>query len=139
MKPQNAELDGRTGEGDLFAQLYPALRRFAAVVGPLEVEPDDLVQEAVERALRGGPLDRFDRLDAYLRKTMLNLASNHRRRLGRARRARTRLGGHQDLVTQGEYPSNVSDILALPPRARAIVICATSRAAAPPRWRPTWG
>lgn len=39
-------------ESRLFAQLYPGLRRFAAVVGPTEVDPDDLAQEAVARVLR---------------------------------------------------------------------------------------
>ena len=31
----------------LFAELYPRLRRFAAVVGSPDDDPDDLVQEAV--------------------------------------------------------------------------------------------
>jgi DNA-directed RNA polymerase specialized sigma24 family protein len=31
----------------LIDDLYPSLRRFAAVVGPAEVEPDALVQEAL--------------------------------------------------------------------------------------------
>ena len=32
---------------DVFRELYPRLRRFAAVVGAAESDPDDLVQEAL--------------------------------------------------------------------------------------------
>ena len=49
----------------LLDDLYPSLRRFAAVVGPAEVEPDDLVQEALLRVLERGPLGRLDNPTAY--------------------------------------------------------------------------
>jgi len=35
----------------VFGDLYPQLRRFAAVVSPMEVDPHDLVQDALERTL----------------------------------------------------------------------------------------
>ena len=57
-----------TRDAEVFDALYPALRRFAAVVGGLEVDPDDLVQEAVARALRRGPLGELDNPGAYLRR-----------------------------------------------------------------------
>ena len=62
-------------DDQLFARLYPSLRRFAAVVAPREIDPDDLLQEATARALRRGPLGRLDHPEAYLRRTMVNLAS----------------------------------------------------------------
>ncbi len=62
-------------EAELFKKLYPPLRRFAAVVTPVEVEPDDLLQEAVTRALRRGSLTELDNPGAYLRRAMVNLAS----------------------------------------------------------------
>src|SRR5579871_4146878 len=38
-------------DAEVFAAVYPGLRRFAAVVASTTVDPDDLVQEAVARAL----------------------------------------------------------------------------------------
>ena len=51
--------DPRPDDGALFARLYPGLRRFAAVCGSFDTDPDDLVQEAVARTLRraGGLFD----------------------------------------------------------------------------------
>ena len=106
-------------DDQLFARIYPALRRFAAVVAPRETDPDDLLQEATARALRRGPLHRLDNPEAYLRRTMVNLASNERRRLGRWRRARGRLAPMEEAPTS--YPSDVSDLLALPAPARAVL------------------
>jgi RNA polymerase sigma factor (sigma-70 family) len=110
------------GEDDdqLFARLYPALRRFAAAVAPREIDPDDLLQEATARALRRGPLVQLDNPEAYLRRAIVNLASNERRRLGRWRRARGRLAATTDDTTTS-YPSDVSDLLALPAPARAVL------------------
>ena len=54
---------------------WSVLRRFVAVVGPPDVEPDDLVQEAFVRALHRG-LDGVDDLtELYLRRAVLNLSS----------------------------------------------------------------
>jgi DNA-directed RNA polymerase specialized sigma24 family protein len=47
--------------------IYADLRRFAAVVGPIEVEPDDLVQEAVVRLLASEQWEAVRDLRAYLR------------------------------------------------------------------------
>lgn len=102
----------------VFAELYPGLRRFAAVVAPPEMEPADLVQEATSRALRRGPLTALDDPGAYLRRIIVNLAANERRRLGRLRRAR-----HKAVTTDHDltpsYPSDVADLRRLPPKTRA--------------------
>jgi RNA polymerase sigma-70 factor, ECF subfamily len=104
----------------LFAELYPALRRLAAMVAPPEAEPDDLVQEAVSRALRKGPLTRLDNPGAYLRRAVVNLAANERRRLGRWRRARIRaVRPPSDDGQPAAYPSDLADLLRLPPETRA--------------------
>lgn len=108
-------------DDQLFARIYPALRRFAAVVAPRETDPDDLLQEATARALRRGPLARLDHPEAYLRRAMVNLASNERRRLGRWRRARGRLEAAEAQGPLTSYPSDVSDLLALPAPARAVL------------------
>lgn len=107
-------------DDELFARLYPALRRFAGVVGPPESDPDDIVQEAVGRALRRGPLTALDDAGSYLRRAIVNVSSNERRRLGRWRRARQRVEMRERAVGEpASYPSDVADLLRLPPATRA--------------------
>jgi DNA-directed RNA polymerase specialized sigma24 family protein len=103
----------------LIRDLYPSLRRFAAVIRPAEVEADDLLQEAMYQVLRRGRLSDIPYPAAYLRRTMTNLASNHRRSLGRRRRALNRLGGNES--EKPDYPSDVADLMMLPPRSRAVL------------------
>jgi RNA polymerase sigma factor (sigma-70 family) len=107
------------GDDELFAGLYPSLRRFAAVADA-EGDPDDLVQEAVARTLRRHPLSELDNPGAYLRRTILNLASNRRRGLARWRAAVSRLGPVNDDVT-AEYDSDLADLLHLSPDDRALL------------------
>jgi RNA polymerase sigma-70 factor (ECF subfamily) len=106
-------------ESAVIAELYPALRRFAGAVGPIEVDPDDLVQEALVRTLRGGRLDRYDNLGAYLRQAVVRLSANHRRGLGRMRRAALRLAPPPDPTPA--YPSDLSELLRLSPADRAVL------------------
>jgi DNA-directed RNA polymerase specialized sigma24 family protein len=106
---------------DIFAELYPGLRRFAAVVGAIEMDPDDLVQDAVSRALVGGPLGRFDSPGAYLRRAILNAASNDRRGAGRRGRALLRLRGGLVEAQPAPYPSDVGELAQLPAGVRALV------------------
>lgn len=108
-------------DDEIFARAYPALRRFAAVVAPVETDPDDLLQEATARALQAGPLSRLDNPEAYLRRAMVNLAANERRRLGRWRRAFGRLTGGDGETAPTAYPSDVSDLMSLPAETRAVL------------------
>lgn len=101
----------------LFRDIYPPLRRFAAVIAPPEVAPDDLVQEAVARALRKGPLIELDFPQAYLRRTIANLASNRRRSWSRQRAADARRGP-VELTAVPDYPSDLADLTALSARER---------------------
>ncbi len=117
--PLRRELTPPESEADLFARLYPALRRFAAVAGPTDVDPDDLVQEAVARALRIRPLTELDEPLAYLRRAILNLARNRRRGLARARRTLERIHP-PDRVTE-HYGSDLADLERLVPVARAVL------------------
>lgn len=110
---------GPRSDEEVFAAAYPALRRLAAVVAPPEADPDDLVQEAVVRALRRGPLAELDHPVAYLRRAVVNLAANERRGLGRRRRALARIG--PDPVVAASYPSDVAEILRLAPADRAVL------------------
>lgn len=107
-------------ESQLFEQLYHPLRRFAAVVAPIEVDPDDLLQEAIARVLRRWRLTDLDEPGAYLRRTMVNLAANERRQFGRMRKALGRLGATSG-PARDSYPSDLTDLLHLPPRDRAVL------------------
>jgi RNA polymerase sigma-70 factor (ECF subfamily) len=114
---QRSSIDER--ERELITSLYPSLRKIAAVAGSVDVEPDDLVQEALVRTLKRGPLTDLDNPLAFLRRTIVNLASNQRRSLGRKRRAVGRLTGEEAWLPS--YPADIEAILDLPPKQRAIL------------------
>jgi RNA polymerase sigma-70 factor, ECF subfamily len=103
----------------LFADLYPMLARFAAVVRPPEVEADDLVQEALTRTLAVRPLSDCEDPAAYLRTAIVRLASNHRRSFGRRRRALARMSSTE--ADSPSYPSDLDDLRRLAPEERAVL------------------
>ncbi|MCU1462299.1 MAG: putative polymerase subfamily sigma factor [Acidimicrobiales bacterium] len=113
-------MTGVADERALLLQQYAPLRRYAAVVGPWDVDPDDLVQEAMVRVLGLGQLTIHDDLGAYLRRTVLNIAASHARKAGRGKRAMGRVGPSATTANQS-YPSDISELLRLPPRDRAAV------------------
>lgn len=106
-------------EAELFRRLYPSLRRLAAVVRPPEIDADDLVREAVARTLERQRLVDVHDPGAYLRRSIVNLASNHRRRFVHARDAQAARGpasGQPD-----SYPSDAADLLRLGVADRAVL------------------
>jgi RNA polymerase sigma factor (sigma-70 family) len=107
------------GESDLVRDLYPKLRRFAAVVAPAEVEPDDLVQEALVKTLHSHRLSDLAHPSAYLWRVMCSLATDHRRVEGRRRLAMTRLGPPEPYTEA--YPSDLVELEMLKPQARAVL------------------
>jgi RNA polymerase sigma factor (sigma-70 family) len=107
-------------ESRVFAELYPSLRRFAAVVGPIECDPDDLLQEAVVRVLKHHHLDELDHPGAYLRKAIVHLASNERRSFAIRRRAVVRYSAGKQPPAD-TYPSDLDDLLRLPAAERAVL------------------
>lgn len=109
-----------TTQRDLFAELYPALRRFAAIVGPAHVEPDDLVQDALARTLRRGPLTDLDDPLTYLRRVVLRLASNHRRQFARRRDIDERRPP-VDRPAEDAHRWDVEELFALPVDQRAVI------------------
>ncbi len=115
--PKRSSIDER--ERELITSLYPSLRKIAAVTGSVDVEPDDLVQEALMRVLRRGPISDLDHPLAFLRKTIVNLASNQRRSLGRKRKALSLISVEEGWLHS--YPADLEAILDLPPRQRAIL------------------
>jgi RNA polymerase sigma factor (sigma-70 family) len=100
--------------------LYESLRRFAAVVGRFDVDPDDLVQDAYARVLRRARAD-IDDLGPYLRKTIVHLASDSRRSARRAESAQQQLAAADSATSIDDYPSDLDDLLRLPPRVRALL------------------
>lgn len=111
--------DPTDSDDALFARLYPALRRLAAAAGPVECDPDDLVQEAVARTLRHHALVDLEHPLAYLRRAIVNLASNARRSQIRQRFALARLVDRSD--SPAEYTSDLADLMRLAPVDRALL------------------
>ena len=99
--------------------LYGSLRRFAAVVGSIEIEPDDLVQEALVRLLASGQWRSVDDLGAHLRRSIVNIVSNERRRSSRHRIAVSTASNHVVLVAT--YPSDLAELGRLDPTSRALL------------------
>jgi RNA polymerase sigma-70 factor (ECF subfamily) len=112
-------LEGTPTDSELIRALYGGWRRFAGVVCPLEMDPDDLLQEALARTLQRQSLASLDTPDRYVRVVMLRLASNARRHLGVQRRWRSR---HRDVTsTKDTYPSDLHELVRLSPNVRAVL------------------
>lgn len=105
---------------DVFRPMYPALRRFAAVVAPLEMGPEDLLQDALVATLGKHRFVDLDDPAAYLRKVMLNLVSNFRRRSISRWRALRWLAASPPEASEA-YPSDLSDLNWLSPLQRAVL------------------
>ena len=113
-----------TATEQLIRAMYPSLRRFAAVAGASESDPDDLVQEALLRSIRSRSLTEIEFPEAYLRRAILNVASNERRS---SRRRATRLrqvSNGEDSATNDFYPSDLADLFQLSSMARAVLYMA---------------
>lgn len=109
---------GLTADEVVFQRLYPGLHRFAAVVGGHETDPEDLVQEAVLKTLRRGPLSSIEAPAAYLRRAILNLAVDSHRTAGRRSFALSLLAHDQRTTEQsGQATPEVLDLLQARDRA----------------------
>jgi DNA-directed RNA polymerase specialized sigma24 family protein len=108
-------------DDEVFAALYPSLRRFAAVVRPAEEDADDLVQDALARTLALGPLSARENPGAYLRRTIVRIASNHRRRLARGRRALLKVQPLVEGAYTATYPSALVELRHLAPLDCAVL------------------
>ena len=103
----------------LLIELYPSLLRFASVVGGFEVEPTDLVHEAVLRTLRAHPDLEVNDPAAYLRHTIVNLARKQGNRRARWARVAHRLAPDRSEPTF--FPSDLADLMQLTPSVRAVL------------------
>jgi len=114
--------DGIARDGEIFASLYPSLRRYAAIIGSRSDNPDDLVQEAVARTLTTTSLAQLSSPGAYLRRTISNLVINGARS-DATRRSRSHmvLG---DVECRDSYPSDLDVLELLDPIERGAVYLA---------------
>ena len=111
--------DAESSDATLFSRLYPGLRRFAAACSLAHQDPDDLVQEALARALTRGPLRTLNSPDAYLRTAIRNQIKNELRSRERGGRASRRLGAAATVVDT--YPSDLSALAHLTVDERAVL------------------
>lgn len=109
--------DGR--DDGWFDALYPHLHRVACVAAPADVDPDDLVQDALVNYLQIAQPDTVRSPRAFLTAAIVNLASNERRAWSRRRSAVARLGPVDE--SRDQFPSDLADLMALPPRERAVL------------------
>ena len=105
-----------------FAAVYPSLRRRASVVRPVDVDADDLVQEAVMSSARVEASGRVSTMSAgaHLRAAIINIARNQYR----ARDRRQRIAARQPRPVEGVadvYPSDLDELRRIKPEDRAIL------------------
>jgi DNA-directed RNA polymerase specialized sigma24 family protein len=93
-----------------FRQVYPSLRRFAAAVADDDIDPDDLVQDALAGFLRVGPPTVND-LHAYLRTSIVHAAAHERTRLARQRDVHRQMRAAPAEDARSDYPSHVAALL----------------------------
>ncbi len=102
---------------DEWRRLYPRLRRFAAVVADADMEPDDLVQDALASVLASPADPRHP--EAYLRAAVVRHATDRRRRAARWRDRLPRLAGPTS--TSDRYPSDDELLARMAPLDRAVL------------------
>ncbi len=102
-------------------EMYPALRRFAAVVAPYDVEPDDVLHDALLRVLSRRTLAHLRNPPAYLKRAMINVVIDAGRTKKRGRRRNEALKGLMTVETEDVYPSDLDILRKLTPRSRAVL------------------
>ena len=105
---------------DWWIDSYSKLRAFAAVVAPADMEPDDLLHEALERVLRASRSRDIENLEAYVRRTIVTRATDFRRRRARWRRVAA-LASSRDDRTVDVYPSDLQTLMLLDPSVRGLL------------------
>jgi len=98
---------------------YDELRRFAAVVAPWDVDPDDVLHSTMVKVLGKRRLSSLEDPLAYLRRSIVNHINSELRKLGTRRSVLARLAGSD--VNADHYPSDLADLLRLSPVDRAIL------------------
>jgi len=115
-----AKLDSDTEQ--IIVSIYPDLRKFAAVVADLDVDPDDLVQDALVSVLKSAQLPNVNNPLAYMKRAVVNRAMSNRR--WAARRKEHFLNETGPSAYNDQYPSDLAALAALSAQDRAIVYLA---------------
>ncbi|MCP4967529.1 MAG: sigma-70 family RNA polymerase sigma factor, partial [bacterium] len=111
---------GRIGRADaqLVNELYPDLRRFAGVVAPWDMDPDDVLHAALVNILRNGRLHTIANPGAYFRRAIVNHIKSEIRRSQTRRVTLRRLRGSAVGSINPTYPSDVAELMRLRPVER---------------------
>ena len=105
----------------LFAELYPGLRSFAAVVGDDDMEPEDIVQDVLVSTLRTTSLSELTNRGAYLRRSVVHRVTSNRRSLATRRSLRPVIDADASHSTSDSYPVELNDLLPKDPIDRAVL------------------
>jgi len=108
-------------DAQIVGELYPALRRFAAVVAPWDMDPDDVLHGALVDVLRGRELRTLDDPAAYLRRAIVNCVRSEIRRSRTRRRTSGRFLGSTTESVSDVYPSDIAELMHLRPVERAVL------------------
>jgi RNA polymerase sigma factor (sigma-70 family) len=106
-------------DAEIIESSYYELRRFAAVVAPWDIDPDDVLHSVLVKVLRKRSLGSLEDPQAYLRRSIVNYINSEMRRRGTRRSVVNRLGTSHAGADQ--YPSDLADLLRLSPADRAIL------------------
>lgn len=106
-------------DADFIRRHYRELRRFAAVVAPFDMDPDDVLHAVLVRMLRREGLSELRDPLAYLRRSIVNQIRSDIRRTQSLRRAVERLREPESSIDR--YPSDVDDLMRLTPTERAVI------------------
>jgi len=108
-------------DAQIVEELYPVLRRFAAVVAPWDIDPDDVLHTALVNVLRGRELRTLDDPGAYLRRAIVNGVNSEIRRSRTRRLTLRRMRGSGDDLGGDVYPSDIAELMRLKPVQRAVL------------------
>ncbi len=106
---------------EIVQRLYSELRRFSAVVAPLDLDPDDVLHDALVATMRLRRLQSLNDPGAYLRRAIVNEVRSQIRRRRSQRKALSRLRATAEPSSEDAYPSEVADLLRLQPVERAVL------------------
>lgn len=108
-------------DAQLVDELYDGLRRFAAVVAPWDLDPDDVLHTSLVSVLRSRRLATLGDPGAYLRRAIVNHVKSEVRRAGTRRRVMNRFRASSRAAVDALYPSDVADLMRLRPIERAVL------------------
>jgi len=106
-------------EAAVLADIYAPMRRFAAVVGGPDIEPDDLLHDALLKVMSSRRLDELTYPSAYVRTAILSVAATQRRRHRVLRGILLILRPEEG--SRDEYPSEAEALWSLSTDDRALL------------------